>query len=487
MNLPRPQREAQMASGQASGAETTFQKHQQEQAPRAVKTVALVAICLGYFMVILDTTIVNVALPNIQQELGATVTGLQWVVDGYNLVFASFLLTAGALGDRLGSKGVFLAGLALFTIASALCGAAPTLGILQTARVIQGGGAALLVPASLALLNSTFSDQRERARAIGIWGGIAGLAAVTGPVLGGFLVNALSWRSIFFVNVPVGALGFLLTFRFVSAPPRLRQRGLDLAAQVAGIIGLVALAFALIEGGPWGWSSWPVLGALGVFVLAAVAFLLIERHTQSPMLPLGLFATPTFSAANVVGLLLNFGFYGQLFFINLFFQQVRGYSPSVTGLALLPESGVVAISSFLAGRMTGHVGPRLPMGIGLAVGCAGLLTMALVGATTPYLVICVMLIATGFGTSFTMPAMTTAVIASAPKERSGIAAAVLNASRQVGSVLGVALLGSLVSRHSTFVPGMHVASLIAGGAFLIGCILSLRYVQGGRKSSSNYS
>ncbi|MDQ2714755.1 MAG: MFS transporter [Chloroflexota bacterium] len=446
-----------------------------------MRLLVLLAICAGYFMVILDTTVVNVALLAIQAQLGGTVTGLQWIVDGYALVFASFLLTAGALGDRLGNKRVFLAGLVIFTAASALCGLAPALWALEIARVVQGVGAALLVPASLALLNHTFADPTQCARAIGIWGAIAGIAAGAGPVIGGFLVNVLSWRSAFLVNVPVGACGFLLALRFIPPTPRLPQRGFDLGAQVAGIVALGVLTLAIIEGNSWGWSSLPILGAAAIFVLAAATFIVIERRAANPMLPPGLFSVPTFSAANTVGLLLNFGFYGQLFFISLFFQQIRGYSPLMTGIALLPETGMALIASFLSGRVTGRVGPRLPMVIGLALGCAGFLLMTVVDSATNYAFICVTLVAIGFGTAFTMPAMTTAVIASAPKARSGIAAAVLNASRQTGGVLGVALLGSLVSRHISFVPGMHSALMIAGGAFLIGCLLSLLAIQHGSK------
>ena len=212
----------------------------------------LVTICLGYFMVILDTTVVNVALPSIERQLGATVAGLQWVVDGYALVFASLLLTAGALGDRLGSKRVFLGGFVLFTVTSALCGTAPTLGALVAFRVAQGVGAALLVPASLALLRHTFSDPAGRARAIGLWGAIAGIAAGGGPVLGGELVAALGWRSVFLVNVPIGLLGVPLTLRVVAPSPPLPRRGLDLGAQVADIVALGLLTFAFIEGGSWG-------------------------------------------------------------------------------------------------------------------------------------------------------------------------------------------------------------------------------------------
>lgn len=458
----------------------TQQGGQKERARGGFKqTVALAAICLGYFMVILDATAVTVALPDLQRQLGATITDLQWVVAGYTLVFASLLLSAGALGDRLDNKRIFLLGLVLFTGASALCALAPNMLILQLARLAQGLGAALQVPASLALLNHTFHDPRARARAIGVWGGIAGIAAAAGPVIGGLLVNTLTWRSVFFLNVPVGILAFLLTLRFVSAVPGIAQRSLDLLAQLAGIVALSLLTLAFIQGPAWGWSSWPIVGALIGFVLAVALFLRIERHASSPMLPLELFASRTFSASNAVGLLLNFAFYGQLFVLPLFLQDIRGYSPLITGLAMLPEGGVVALAATLSGRVTGQTGPRLPMVSGLLLGAAGFLAMMLANATISYWLLVPMLVAIGFGMAFTMPAMTTAVIASAPRERSGIASGVVNASRQTGGALGMALLGSLVSQRSMFVPGMHVALAIAGAAFLFACALTLLFVQKG--------
>ncbi len=447
--------------------------------PAPVPIVALIAICLGYFMTILDTTIVTVALPNLGHELGVTVTGLQWAVDGYALVFASLLLSAGALGDRLGSRQVFLAGLLLFTIASGLCGLAPTIWALVASRVIQGVGAALLVPTSLALLRYTFDDAASRARAVGIWGGIAGLGAAGGPVLGGVLVAAFGWRSVFLVNIPIGILGALLTLRFVVRVPRLPQRGLDLPAQLTAVLALGLLTVAAIQGAAWGWGSPLVLGSLGVAVLATIVFLAIERRSPTPMLPLGLFRTPTFSAGTAVGFLINFGFYGQLFLLSLFFQQVRGFSPLLTGFALLPESGMASVASALSGRLTGRLGPRPSMVLGLALGGAGLLSLALVGTGTAYLILVPMLAAVGFGMAFTMPAATTAVVDAAPAERAGIASGVINASRQLGGVLGVALLGGLVNQHGFFVPGMHVALAIAGGAFLFGCLVTLRAVTSG--------
>jgi DHA2 family methylenomycin A resistance protein-like MFS transporter len=444
---------------------------------RLMEILSLIGICLGYFMVILDTTVVTIALPNIQHEIGATISDLQWIISGYTLVFACLLLSAGALGDRLGNKRMFLIGLVLFTGASAACGVAPNMWTLQLARVVQGVGAALQVPASLALLNLTFADPRERDRAIGLWGGIAGVAAAGGPIIGGLLVNVLSWRSVFFLNIPVGTVALLLAWRFIPHVERQQGRGLDLGAQFAGIIALALLTLAFIQSTAWGWTSLPILGSLAGFVLATVIFLLIERHAESPMLPLGLFRSPTFSAANSVGLLINFGFYGELFVMTLFFQNIRGLSALITGLALLPQMGMAVFSSTLSGRVTGRKGAQLPMIIGLTPGAVGFLLMTLVNATTGYPLFVLPLMAIGFGMAFTMPAMTTAVVSSAPKERSGIASGVVNASRQVGSALSVAVLGSFVSQRATFIPGMHLALAIAGGAFLFGLLLTLLFVR----------
>ncbi len=461
---------------------TETQIRQEEQraiaTPRGfVKLAILLAICLGYFLVILDTTVVSVALPSIGQQLGASIAQQQWIVDGYTLVFACLLLTAGALGDRFGSKRMFVLGLVIFTGASALCGAAPTIWLLQAARVVQGVGAALLVPSSLSLLSAAFPESRERAKAIGVWGSIGGIGAGSGPVLGGLLINSWGWRSAFFINVPVGLLTLVLTLLYVQAAPRSPRRALDSGAQVLGIIALGLLTFICIEGGDaLGWTSPWLLASAAGFVLATLLFLLIERRVHDPMLPLTLFSSPTFSAGNLVGFLINFGFYGQLLLMSLYFQQVRGYSALLTGLALLPQAGLISISSWLSGRVTAHHGPRIPMLIGLLLGASGLLaTMAVTGATTAYLVLAPALLATGLGMSFTMPAMTAAVIAAAPADRSGIASAVLNASRQVGGTLGVALLVSLV-RHG-FIAGLHLALACAGGAFLLGGLLTFLFVR----------
>src|SRR2546430_2797260 len=325
----------------------------------------LVAVCIGYFMAVLDSTVVNVALPDMARSLGTGIAGMQWVVDGYALLFASLLLTAGALGDRLGNRGTFVAGLALFTLASLLCGIAPNLGTLVAFRALQGVGAAVQVPASLALLRHAYHDPAERAQAIGIWAAATGVAVAAGPVVGGILTHAWSWRSVFLVNLPVGVLGIVLTLRHVPPAPPHADGGLDLTAQALGITALGGLTFGLIQGGVWGWGSPFVVLALLLSAVAGVLFYLGERRAPHPMLPPALFRDPTFSAANAVGAILSFGFYGELFSMGLVFQQVQHRSPLATGLALFPQTAVLSLMNFASGQMTARPGPRLAMVVGL--------------------------------------------------------------------------------------------------------------------------
>jgi DHA2 family methylenomycin A resistance protein-like MFS transporter len=432
----------------------------------------LVAICAGYFMVILDTTVVNVALPALSRGVHASTTGLQWIVDGYSLAFAALLLSGGALADRRGAKAVFCAGVAVFTLCSAVAGTAASAAMLIAARGAQGFGAALAVPASLSLLQATYTDQRARRRAFGIWGGIAGIAAGAGPVLGGALVSAFGWRSVFFVNVPVGVAGLLLAARVLPSVAR-RPHGADPAGQAAACAALTGLTVALIDAGSAGWSAPVVLGGLATFLVAGAAFLLLEHRVARPMLPLGMFASRQLSAATTVGLLLNLGFYGELFVITLYLQQHLGLSPLLAGIALLPQMAMAVVGSTASGIVMARTGPRLPMLAGLLVGAAGLFSLTAPGAHGPYAVLIVPFLAVGLGMSFTMPAATAAVMEAAPTERAGLASGTLNAARQVGGVLGVALLGTLVTQQRHFVTGLHLDMAIAGGAFLLGAALSL--------------
>jgi MFS transporter, DHA2 family, methylenomycin A resistance protein len=431
---------------------------------------ALVAVCLGYFMVILDATIVNVALPALHDDLGASVSGLQWVVDGYTLPFAALLLSAGAVGDRVGNRRMFAIGLVAFGAASAACASSPSVPALVAARVVQGAGAAIMVPSSLALLRAAYEGQAERARAIGIWGAIAGIAAVSGPILGGALVTALSWRAVFAVNVPVVAATMVLAARHVPVARGNSARSLDPAGQAASILGLVGLTFALIELNGGGITDPPVLAGIVIFPLAALAFVYTEHRTRDPMLPPALLRRPTLAGGSLVGLLINLAFYGQLFVINLYLQQVRGYSPLLAGIALIPMGITISLSSAASGRLSARSGPRPVMLGGLLLAAVGMAGLATVGADTPYALLALPMAAAGSGMALTMPAATTAVIEASPADRAGLAAGIINASRQVGSVIGVALLGSLVGTSGVSIPWMHVALAIAAATFVLAAL-----------------
>jgi DHA2 family methylenomycin A resistance protein-like MFS transporter len=438
----------------------------------------LVAVCLGYFLVILDVTVVTVALPAVGSALRTGVTGLQWIVDGYTLTFAGLLLFCGGLGDRIGGKPVFLAGLGVFTLASACCGLAPSAGPLIAARLLQGAGAALMVPSSLMLLQHAYPDRRSRGRAFGAWGMVAGTAAAAGPVLGGVLVSSVGWRWVFFVNLPFGILGLVLTGRHVPAPPRpaaVPRRGLDLPAQLSAALGLAALTTALIEAGSSGWTSPVVLAGACACVVAFGAFVWLERGVRAPMLPLELFASRRFSASAVIGVLLNLGFYGLLFIAPLYFERVRHLGALQTGLALLPMAAMPMIASLLGGRVAGRRGCHVPMTAGLAIGGIGMLSWRLAGPGSSYPLLVAPMMLTGFGIGFAMPATTMAIMDAAPANRGGAASAVFNAARQTGSAVGVALVGTMAA--SGLVTGLHASAVTGGLAFGAAVILTLTSIR----------
>ncbi|MFI7663764.1 MFS transporter [Nocardia sp. NPDC049526] len=435
------------------------------------------AICLGYFLVILDVTVVAVAIPAVGTDLRAGLNALQWVVDGYTLTFAGLLLFCGGLNDRLGGKSVFLTGLVVFTAASVVCGLAPSAGALIGARLVQGAGAALMVPASLALLRNAYPDRGSRARAFGVWGMVAGIAAGAGPVLGGVLVFTVGWRWVFFLNIPFGMLGFLLTTRYVPAPASGGNRtGLDLPAQVTGALCLGGLVTALIEAGARGWSSPVVLGGIGLFMLALPVFLLLERRSRAPMLPLELFGGQRFCASAVIGVLLNLGFYGLLFVVPLYFQRIQHFSALMIGVAMLPMAMMPMISSPLSGWFAARTGPYLPMAFGLVIGGIGLLSWLLAGQDSNYSALVGPMVLTGFGTGFTMPAATSSIMEEAPAELGGAASAVFNVARQTGSAIGVALAGTLVA-GSGLVAGLHADVIVGGLSFLVAAALAVIIVR----------
>ncbi len=432
----------------------------------ALQRGLIAATSLGFLVVQLDVSVVNLAIKPIGAEFGGGISALQWVVNAYTITFAALILTSGALGDRIGARRVFVAGFALFTLASMACGVAPGLGVLIGARAIQGVGAAILVPCSLTLLRHAHHDPADRARAIGLWAAGASLGLSGGPVIGGLLIAALGWRAIFFINVPIGVLGIALTLRHARETTR-TPRAIDLPGQLTAIAALALLAGSVIEGGAHGFGHWPVLVGCGLALACTVAFVAIERARREPMLPLRFFALPAFRSATIIGVLLNVAVYGLLFALSLFFQRAQHLSPLQAGLAFAPMTAVVMGANILAGHVStpGAAGRLVATGaVLLGVGSFALLGA---GAGTPYSAIVVQLVAIGFGVGLIVPVITTSLLGAVDADRAGVAAGTLNTARQTGSMLGVAIFGALVA--SGIVAGLHV-SLVVCGAIALGVL-----------------
>ena len=436
---------------------------------RLSTSLTLAAMSLGYGVVQLDVTIVNTALNAMGASLGGGVAELQWVVSAYTISFAAFILTAGALGDRIGAKRVFMAGFAIFTAASAACALAPNAVALIGARLIQGLAAAILVPNSLALLNHAYPDDRQRGRAVAVWAAGASLALTAGPFVGGGLIALVGWRAIFLVNLPIGLVGLYLTWRGTDETTRSSAREIDLPGQCAAIGALGALAGAIIEGGALGWGHPAVLAAFAVAVVLAALFIVREQRTAQPMLPLALFGRRMFALTSLVGLLVNIAIYGLIFVLSLYFQRINGLSAWWTGLAFVPMMGVVLPVNLLAPRVAERIGASATMALGAALSALGCLGMLGVAPGTSYWAICVQMIAISSGLGLLVPPLTSTLLGSVEKARSGIAAGVLNATRQTGSVLGVALFGSLIQGDATsaFMSGLHASLVISATVLLL--------------------
>ncbi|MFI9759256.1 MFS transporter [Streptomyces sp. NPDC051963] len=420
--------------------------------------MALSAVLLGFFTIMVDAMIVNVALPSIGRGFGTGMTGLQWVVDGYTLAFAAFLLSAGAISDRVGARQAFAVGLALFVAASAVCGLAPDLGVLVAARLVQGAGAAMVVPSSLALLRETFPDPAARARAIALWGVSGSVGAAAGPVAGG-LLTLIDWRMIFFVNLPVGAVALALLGR--ARPSPRRQVPFDWAGQVAAVATMGALTYAVIEAGADGFGAAQALTAFAVAVVAAVVYLIAQARGLHPMTPLSLLRSRTMSLSVAIGFALNVGFYGMIFLLGLYLQQVHGLSALATGAAFLPMTVLTSFMGPVAARLTVRLGARMPVSTGQSLMAVGLLAMVAVPGGAPIWLSVVLMVPVGAGGAMAVTALTALLLESVPAERAGVAGGVLNAARQLGGALAVAVFGALVADRTGFVAGLHTSLLIA--------------------------
>jgi len=440
--------------------------------------LGLLANCCAVFMTVMDCLIVNVALESMQKALGADLSRLQWVVDAYTLSYASCLLVAGALGDRLGYRRMFEAGLWIFTLASVACGLAPSLPLLVAARAVQGVGASLLLPNALSLLNRTFEDPGAKARAIGIWACCSSAGASAGPVLGGFLVGSFGWRSIFFINVPVGLLAFVLLRVSVSeCRAEGRPRPFDWISQALAVTALVSLTYALIEGRARGLEA--VILPAAVLAASSVLFARRQRRGASPMLPPELPRIPAWVNANAVALLVCFTYYGFVFMASLYFQNFRHFSPLLTGLTFLPMTVLQPFLHPFLGRWVARVGPRTPMTLALCLGVVGYFLASFIGPETPRIWLGLVMLPIGLGSSLGISPALVSMLRATPGSHVGVASGLFNTSRQVGSLMGVAVLGAFLGSETHFLRGFHAAVLLSSALMLL-CILgTLAWTQSG--------
>jgi DHA2 family methylenomycin A resistance protein-like MFS transporter len=443
----------------------------------------------GLFLAVLSTTVVSVALPRIGSDLHASATDLQWIVDAYVLVYASLLVAGGVLGDRRGRKGAFAIGAGLFGIGSLISGLAPSVPILLIARALQGLGPALVVPGSLAIIRATFENERQRATAIGLWSTSSGIALAAGPALGGAIVQALGWRWVFLLNAPLSAMLVGVALRVVPRIPHSSSRTrFDWLGALLTTAGLATLAFAIIEGQQHGWTSTPILA---VFASSVVAFALMvawERRRQEPLVDVSLFRRPLFTVANTAALVVFFAFVGAIVYLSAYFQQVQSRSPIEAGLDISAIGISFALAAACSGRLVGRTGARGPMIAGLLLAGAATLGLLRLGPGTPIMAIWWNFALLGAGVGLCLTPMTSIALAAVDPSRAGMASAIHNALRQVGQVLGVAVLGALVYTHvpsgpgagrplsrlqgDAFVSGLHNAIWVAGLALLAAALLA---------------
>ncbi|MFA5891953.1 MAG: MFS transporter [Actinomycetota bacterium] len=435
------------------------------------KILALLTMCFALFMAMLDNTVVNVALPTLSRDLGAGVSDLQWIVDGYVLAFASLLLTGGILGDRYGRKRAFMAGLVIFTISSLMCGLSDTTQMLIIFRALQGIGGALLIPGTLSILTVTFPPS-ERAQALGIWAGVSGVALALGPTLGGYMIEHVGWESVFFLNVPIGVIGLAVAARVITESRAPHARRLDVPGLAIGTSALFSITYGLIGSNQRGWTHPITVGTLVAGAGLLVAFFLWERHSPDAMMPLAMFRIRAFSAGNTVAFAISFGMFGAFFFMSLYMQMIRGYSPVESGIRFLPMTGMIIVAAPLAGRFASRLGSRLPITIGMLLAATGQFLISRISADTPFALITPLLMIMGVGMGMTMAPMTAAVMNAVGAERAGLGSATTNTSREVGGVFGVALLGSLLTTRlksslgtalaAAHLPAAQYASIVEG-------------------------
>jgi EmrB/QacA subfamily drug resistance transporter len=457
-------------------------------APENRKWWTLAAVAFGLFMIMLDNTVVNVALPSIERDLHVSISELEWIVTAYALTFAALLITGGKLGDLYGRKLIFIVGIAIFTASSLACGLAPSAGFLIGARMVQGVGAALMNPASLSIITATFPP-RERGQAIGIWAGVSAMALAIGPLVGGLIVDNISWNWIFYINVPVGIAGIIVSW-FVIKESRdtSHEQSIDLPGLVTSSLGLFALTYALIEGNSHGWSSPEILLLFAAAAVLLVAFVVLEARQRLPMLDLSLFKIGSFTGANIVAMLVSLGMFGVFFFVSLYVQNILGYTPTQAGALFLPMTLLIIIIAPIAGKASDRIGPRWLMGAGMTLVGISLLLYQRVGLDSDFWTLLPSLLLGGAGMALTMSPMTAAAMSSVPVDKAGVGSGVLNSFRQMGGSLGIALMGAIVASYVSvspqsaegaqqFVNGLHAALLVSAGITFAAAIVAVVLVR----------
>jgi len=457
-------------------------------APENRKWWTLGAVSFGLFMIMLDNTIVNVALPSIQQDLNIGISELEWVFNGYALTFGVLMLTGGKLADMLGRRRIFVAGLIIFTLASLGCGLASSAGMLIGARVVQGVGSALMNPATLSIITATF-PARQRGMAIGIWAGVSAMALAIGPLIGGLITQHWSWNWIFFINVPIGILAIVVARLVIDESRDMSaEQRLDLPGLLSSAIALFALTYGLIEANTYGWTSPRILALFAIAVIGFAAFVILEMRQRAPMLDLTLFKNGTFAGANTVMLLVGLAMFGVFFYNSLFLQNIIGWSAVQTGASFLPMTVLIILVAPLAGKYSDRVGSRWLMAGGMVLLSASLLSFSRLDETSNFWNLLPGLLIGGFGMALVMTPTTAAAMGSVPVDKAGVGSAVLNSGRQVGGALGIAVMGAIIAASATGVPGtpqavdgfvtgyqhaLEVAAVIA----LVGAVISVATVR----------
>jgi EmrB/QacA subfamily drug resistance transporter len=447
------------------------------------KWFSLAAVSFGLFMIMLDNTVVNVALPAIQRDLGADLSELQWVVTGYALTFAALMLIGGKVADAYGRRRIFVLGIAVFTLASLWCGLAGSGEMLIAARVLQGGGAALMNPATLSIIAAAFPP-RERGMAIGIWAGVSALALAIGPLVGGLITEHLHWSWIFFVNVPIGIVAIAASYLFIDESRDETHVRLDIPGLATSGIGLFALTYALIEANTYGWGSTRIVGSFVVAAAALAGFVLLERHQRAPLLPLELFRNRTYTGSNIVVLLVALAMFGVFFFVSLYMQNILGYSAVQTGAAFLPMTILIILIAPIAGRASDRIGSRGLLTAGMTLIAIQLLLLSRLDETATYWHLLPAFLIGGVGMALTMTPSAAAATRSVPVEKAGVGSAVLNASRQVGGSLGIAVIGAIMAHEAGgqssvdgFVDGFQMGLLVSAGIAIVGAIVAFTLVR----------